>query len=235
MKNSILKLSLLIGLLASSIQASAQNVQDDLNSLGGNKDLIKKAKQMNPNNKVRIVQKREVDRNLRFEVGGSFGVVAGGDPYVNTDNLGFNLDFHITPRWSIGARYYQSSNALSREGKRLADEAQKNPDSNVFDSTDYAKDTYMGVINWYPIYGKLNLFDLTVAQFDIYALAGYGQIQLASGSTDTITAGGGVGIWLSQHFSTRLEARYQSYSDQPISGSRPLDLTVLSMSIGLLL
>jgi len=53
---------------------------------------------------VRIVQNRAVDRNLRLEIGANYGLVSGGDVYYRTQNLGANLDFHITPHWSIGAR-----------------------------------------------------------------------------------------------------------------------------------
>ena len=211
-------------------------LRSDLQSLGGNSAILRKARQMDPKNRARIVQEREVDRNLRFEMAASYGYVAGGDPYTLTDNLGLQLDFHITPRWSVGTRYYQFSNSLSREGHRVAQAAQANPELTFFDSTDYARDSFMGTLSWYPIYGKLNIFDLRVAQFDMYTLLGYGQMRLASGPTSTLTAGGGVGIWLTQHFSTRLEARWQSYSDRPQSGeARPLDLTVLSLTLGFLL
>ncbi len=211
-------------------------LRSDLQSLGGNSAILRKARSMDPNNRARIVQEREVNRNLRFEVAASYGYVAGGDPYTLTDNLGLQLDFHINPRWSIGTRYYQFSNSLSREGNRVAQAVQQNPELTFFDSTDYAKDSFMGTISWYPVYGKLNLFDLRVAQFDMYTLLGYGQIRLASGSAPTLTAGGGVGIWLTQHFSTRFEARWQSYSDRPQSGeARPLDLTLLSLTLGFLL
>lgn len=228
-----LKLITFLSLLLASHLAQA-DLSSDLDSLGGNKEIIRKAKILDPDNKIRVVQNRTVDRNLRLEIGGSFGMVTGGDPYVSTDNLGVNLDFHINPRWSIGARYYTANNELTSEGKRVLDASINNPNAAIFD-TDYPEETYLGVINWYPIYGKLNLLDLGVAQFDIYALGGYGQVRLSSGTTGTWTAGGGIGLWLSQHFSTRLEARYQAYEDQVYSGKRALDLTVLSLSLGILL
>ena len=219
-------------------QAALADVSDDMNSLGGNKELIRRAKAMDPKNKVRVVQNRSVDRDLRLEFGVNYGMVTGGDPYVHTNNLGVNLDFHFNPHWSIGARYYNSSNDLSSEGKRVFETAQAARAAGTYyerPDIDYASDTYLGVLNWYPMYGKLNLFDLGIAQFDIYLLGGGGQVKLSSGMAPTYTAGAGVGFWMSQHFSTRFEVRYQTYEDQINSGSRQLDLTVISATMGFLL
>jgi len=99
----------------------------------------------------------------------------------------------------------------------------------------------MGVINFYPTYGKLNLFDMSVAQFDFYLLGGLGQMQLQTSnantySATTYTAGAGIGLWLSQHLSTRFEARYQTYEDRAFADQpRNLNITVFSASLGVLL
>lgn len=222
------KITIILAALLTLCTTSWAAVEDDLDSLGGNKEIIKKAKEMDPKNKVRIVQNRDVDRTWRVELSAAYGLVSGGDPYLNSDNLGAHLDLHITPRWSVGARYYSTSNKLTQEGERRMQ-------ANESFDTDAVQESYLAVINFYPIYGKLNLFDWTVAQFDLYALAGYGQMQLSKGSSDTYTVGGGIGVWLNQHLSTRFEARYQNYTDQVYSGERQLDTTILTMSLGLLL
>jgi len=232
---------LILTLLATVIagQTAYADVSDDMNGLGGNKELIRRAKALDPKNKVRVVQNRAVDRDFRLEFGVNYGMVSGGDPYVDTNNLGAQVDFHFNPHWSIGARYYNSSNDLSSEGKRVYNAAQAaQAAGNYYENpevVDFASDTYLGVINWYPMYGKLNLFDIGIAQFDIYLLGGGGQVKLRSGMAPTYTAGGGIGFWMSQHFSTRLEVRYQTYEDQMNSGSRQLDLTVFSATMGFLL
>ena len=235
MKKLILTLTSLLVVLGPLALA---DVSEDMEGLGGNKELIRRAKALDPKNKVRVVQNRSVDRDLRLEFGINYGMVTGGDPYVNTRNLGANLDFHINPHWSIGARYYNSSNELSSEGKRVFESARAAHAAGTYyerPDNDFASDTYLGVINWYPIYGKLNLFDMGIAQFDIYVLGGGGQVKLRSGMAPTYTGGAGVGFWMSQHFSTRFEARYQTYNDQIHSGSRQLDMTIISASLGFLL
>lgn len=225
---------ILISLFAINSWA-AKDLTAEMDALGANKELMKKAKAIDPHNKIRVVQNREVDRNMRLEIGVNYGMNAGGDPYVNTSVLGGQLDFHITPRWSLGARYYNANNTLNDEGKKVMDDYKQNPTGKRAPEVDYAKDTWLIVGNWYPIYGKMNLFDATVSQFDIYVLGGYGQVNLGSGSAPVMTAGGGVGIWLTQHLASRLEARWQGYKDQPGGVSRDVNQTVLTATVSFLL
>lgn len=233
-----MKKVLLAILFLSQVAAHAADLDQEMDALGGNRDLIKRARALDPNNRMKVVQKRAVDRNLRLELGVMGGMVAGGDPYTTTKNLGANLDFHITPRWSIGGRYFHSYNQLNSEGKRVFDAAQSAQQAgNDYSkpAVDYTRDTYLAVLNFYPIYGKLNFFDMGVAQFDVYMLGGYGQVQLSNSTTDTFTAGGGFGLWLSNHVASRFEVRYQSYKDQIYSGPRQMDITVVTAGLGFLL
>ncbi|NQZ01637.1 MAG: outer membrane beta-barrel domain-containing protein [Bdellovibrionales bacterium] len=231
---------LLIAFLCSGTSALAESLLDDAGTLGGNKELINKARAIDPNNRVRIVQNRLVDRRWRLELGVNYGAFAGGDPYLETDQLGGSVDLHVNPMLSVGFRYYNHSNTLSTEGQRRFDEAQAARELGIEGGSrpdiDQPLSSYMGVINLYPTYGKLNLFDYSVAQFDVYLLGGVGQMQLESGTAPTYTAGGGLGLWLSNHFTTRIEARYQTYEDRAFDGStRGLDITIFSASLGVML
>jgi outer membrane beta-barrel protein len=239
-KTQKIKLSLVLfltALLFNTVQA--QTMMNKLNSLGGDKDLIRKARALDPDNKVRIVQNRTVSRTWRLELGINYGMVAGGDPYLITQNFGGNLDLHINPMWSVGARYYNHYNELSSEGQRVFNDRKNLANSgNAYDrlpAVDFPIHSELGVLSFYPIYGKLNLFDYAVAQFDVYVLGGYGQMKLKSGSSPTWTAGGGIGVWLSQHFASRLEVRYQNYQDQIYSGVRDENQIITNFTIGFLL
>lgn len=228
---------LLAGLFVSSA-AFAQSLADDMGSLGGNKDLMKKVKAIDPNNRVRVVQHRTVDRNLRLEIGFNYGSYTGGDPYLKTDSVGGMLEFHLTPMFSVGARYASVSNTLTSEGERVFKQAATlkemggNPGTVAVDP---AEETVLGTVSFYPFYGKLNLFDRSIAQFDLYMIGGAGQTKLRSGSSPTYTAGGGMGLWMTQHFSTRLEARWQGHQDDLGGKKRDLNQTILSASVGFLL
>jgi len=176
-----------------------------------------------------------VDRHLRLEASLAYSFLAGGDPHVNSSVLGLDLDFHITPRWSIGARYGRFDNDLSKEGQRVVDNA--NAAGQTPDLRDFGKDYYLGTVTYYPLYGKINFFNVNVTQFDIYVTAGYGRINLdLSGFNNLFTAGGGAGFWITDRISARFEIRYQTYMD--IVGNnqeRRIDQTVFTGKLGFLL
>ena len=151
-------------------QAKQINFAKDVDGLGGNDALMDMAQRLNPETRSRIVQNRLVDRNLRLEVGLTYGGVMGGTTYLQTSNVGASLDFHITPRWSIGARYYDYTNNLTPEGQRIFDTARTANEANTPATTvdiDSPYNAKMAVISWYPMYGKINFFDKAIAQFDV--------------------------------------------------------------------
>lgn len=236
-RNLIRKLFVASLAVAAALPAFA-DVSKDLASLGSNEAIVRRANQLDSRTRVSVVQGRTVPRNWRLELGVNYGPVAAGDSYLRTQNLGGQVDLHITPKFSLGVRYAQSFNSLTDEGKQQFDNARaakaRGGDYRIPD-IDYPESTVMGVANWYMFYGKMNFFDLSVVQFDIYSLGGYGQVKLASGSTNTWTAGGGVGFWLSQHVTSRFELRYQTYQDQVYTGSRDLNLLVANFGLGVLL
>lgn len=223
--------AVLLGL--ASLPAHADILQD-FDTLGGNDVLLDKARALQPEMSVGVVQSRIVNRKRRLELSPEYSNVLGGDAYNNTQNIGFNAHYHFTPQWSVGVKYNYSMNELRPEGEHLI------KDSTTLGKTlvpeiDYPKQQYMALVNWYPIYGKMNLYDLGVSHFDIYALAGVGQVQLKSGDASTWTAGGGLGLWLSQHLSTRLELRHQSYTAKRYTGDVNMNVTVAGVQVGYLL
>jgi outer membrane beta-barrel protein len=237
MKNALLKtVTALVLAIAPLVSHAEIDVSKDFDSLGGNEALYKRAKALDPKNKVSIVQKRVVDRNMRLELGVNYGLVGGGDSYLNTQNVGGNLDFHITPHVSVGARFANSYNRLTAEGKDIFDKAEAMKAQGVrnyqIPDINEPQQTALATVTVYPIYGKTNLLDLAVVQFDFYAVAGYGQIKLEkTGWTDAVTAGGGMGLWLSQHVTSRIEGRWQTYEDV----DRRLHAGIFTVGLGLML
>jgi outer membrane immunogenic protein len=226
-----------------STVASSAFAQSDFDSLGSNEGILKRARALNTAQQVRIVQKRSVDRDYRFEIGAAYGGSAGGNSYLNTQPITGNLEFHITPRFSIGGRYTQYASQLTKEGLSQVDAARAAKEAGQTNYTvsdiDVPKDSVMGTVSYYPMYGKVNFFDLTVVQFDFYVIAGYGQMTMKSGISDTWTAGGGVGFWWNKYVSSRLEIRQQGYQDRVTTGAgiatRDVGLTIGTLGIGILL
>lgn len=218
--------------------AESGSVSSQFDSLGSTEDLVNKSKALDPDNKVRVVQKRKVDRNLRLELAGHLGLMNGGDSYLTTQNTGAQLEFHLTPRWSLGVRYDKYTSKLTIEGDKAfqaAADAQAIGNNYRVPDLDFPLSSNLATLSWYPIYGKLNLFDLAVTHFDIYFLAGTGQMKLESGDTKLSTFGGGLGFWFTEHFATRFELRYQGYEDRVYSGTRKMDTLMMNVSAGLLL
>lgn len=214
------------------------NASEDIDSLGGNQELMEMADKIKSTSRARIVQERIVDRRNTVEFGLSYGSVFGGDAYVKTQALGAQVDYHFTPRFSLGARYYDYGNSLTSEGQRVYDDAKASYAAGgraLAVDIDYPLNAAIAVVNWYPIYGKTSFLDMGVTQFDLYLLAGGGNITLSSGNTSMMTGGLGLGIWASQHISARVEVRYQKYQDQIVTGSRNLDIVTGSLGLGWIL
>lgn len=215
---STLGVVLLVSSTALSQTSTRKNLKGQLNSLGTSSEVSERVKNMDSRQKVRVVQNRSVDRNNRIELGVNYGMLNNADSYVQTQNAGAALQYHFSPRFSFGFEYQKAFNKMTPEGDRQYTNAQslqqQDPGNEVlFPGIDYPLDTKMAIASFYPIYGKLNLFDSGIAQFDVYTSLGAGQMGLRSGSTTVMMAGLGTGIWLTNYLTMRLEGRYQKYQD----------------------
>jgi outer membrane beta-barrel protein len=210
------------------------DLMEDFDSLGGNDVLYEKAKDLNPEQKVYVVQDRIVNRNWRMEFSPEYASVLGGDNFLNTRKYGFNVHLHVNPKFSFGVRYMSMTNTLSQDGENLISDTSQVGRAFVPD-IDFPKDEMLGQFSIYPIYGKMNLADLGIAHFDVYMTLGMGRMNLRSGSSSTWQAGGGVGFWISQHFSSRLELRYQNHKAQRTAGEYDVNTTVAGLQFGYLL
>ncbi len=242
MSRHFLKLTFILTLIAGSVvHAETDPLTADFDSLGGNKTLLERAKALEPDVAVTVVQKRFVSRTKRLEIAPEYSGTFGGDTYTRTQSLGLNLHYHFNPRWSIGAKYNQSYNKLTPEGESLINASiadyKKNPGSPgvAYPQMDFPKNEYMATLNWYPIYGKINMLDRGVLHFDMYFLAGGGQVEMSSGKTSSYTAGTGIGMWFSDHFTSRIEMRYQNQKARYLDGEKALDLAVASVQMGWML
>lgn len=221
--------------------SAKKDLRSEFSTLGDNNDVVERVKNMDSNQKVRVVQNRIVDRNHRIELAGNYAFTGGGDAYVKTQNLGAILEYHINPRWSLGLQYLKAYNALSSEGERIlanakTDQAIDKGSQARYPGVDYPLDSQLATVSFYPINGKMNLFDLGISQFDIYLQLGYGKINLYEGnaSSDLLSVGVGSGFWLSQRFTSRLEVRYQQYEDLLLSDKRKQNTLQALASIGIL-
>lgn len=215
---------------------SHADLLQDFDSLGGNKVLLEKAQALNPEQNVFVVQDRIVSRKNRFEIAPEFHSVLGGDNFLISRAMSLNAHFHFNPQFSIGAKYSRMFNQLSQDGENLLNDSALNMRGrSLVPDIDYPVSQWLATFDYYPIYGKFNFFNRGIVHFDVYGLLGAGNIQLASGSSSTWTAGTGMGFWISQHLTARLELRYQNYNAQRYTGAYKVDATVLGLQMGYLL
>ena len=180
-------------------QAQTKSLKSQFKTLGDNEQVIERVQQMDSHQKIRVVQNRMMDRNNRLEAAIHFSGLTGGDTYVSTKNLGGMLQYHISPRWSVGLSYEKAYNELTTEGARRYEAAFRCQQADSacakeFPSVDFPIDTKLASVTFYPVYGKLNLFDAGISQFDLYTSIAFGQKTLDTGSTDVIAGSIGAGV-----------------------------------------
>ena len=198
----------------------------DFDSLGGNKDLFDNLNAMETSGKTKLslVQNRTVDRVARSEFALNYQSDFQGGTYLNTQGVGVGYYYHFNPRVSVSINTNYYFNNLTSEGQSLLDVGRQaqadDPFVSFIPSIDYPKSNYSVGLEWYPMYGKFNLLNQAITQFDLYTLMDLGQIQTLRTKSFYLAYGVGVGLWLSQKLSVRLEAVLQSYD---VSGFESLN------------
>jgi len=220
-------------------QTQSKNLKKEFQTLGDNQDVVERVKNLDNQQRMRVVQNRLVDRNNRLEVNVDFGLVSGADSYVQTKSVGGALQYHINSKFSIGASYDKAYNSLTAEGSRRYDTVYTCQQTDAAcaqtaPSVDFPLETKMLSVSYYPIYGKLNIFDSSIAQFDLYASLGAGRKTLQSGETNVYAGSIGVGVWLNSLFTMRLEGRYESYKDLLKTENRQQNAASVVASLGIL-
>ena len=215
------------------------DVKKDIETLGGSSTFLNIVKSLSPNERVSAVQNRTVDRIFRNELSVGASQVTGGNAYLETQNFELSYAFHINPHWSVGLKYMRAGNKLSQEGKSIIEEglelSETDPNLAFIPDVDFPLNSYIGVVNWYPIYGKINLYNIGITQFDMYLNMELGQMELSNGPSPIYGLGLGAGFWFSQHLTARIEARYQTYTAQYLSKKQSKNVALFGFSLGFML
>lgn len=218
----------------------ALEVLKDFDSLGGNEELLKKV-MSDSSKKIELVQNRIVNRVNRWEISPEFKHVANGNTYLNSSSVGLSVRYHFNPYWTVGLKYNHFTNKLTPEGKSVMDDAVAAYESNsnasiaIIPELNWLKSSAIGLVSYYPIYGKANLFNKGIIHFDMYGTLGAGKMQLRNGGTTTFLGGVGFGFWISRYLTSRIEYNYQVYTAKFQSGKKRLGMNSVAFSVGLLL
>ena len=242
-----MKVVVFIGLLISSFAQA--DILEDFDSLGANKVLLEKAQALHPEKKIEIIQGRIVNRRFRHEFSPEYEVVGAGDnPYFHTQSAGFTYQFHISPYWSVGVKYNYAFNQLTDEGDQVIKDGRAKQDQILKDDPNskdrpepfipelnWAEESYVALLNWYPIYGKFKVLNSGIVHFDIYTHLAAGQIKLRFNDSELYQAGLGAGFWWSQHFTSRIEYKFSTYKTELYKKEDSVQTGNLSFSVGYLL
>ena len=225
------------------------DILEDFDSLGRNKVLLEKAKALEPNKKIEIIQDRIINRKNRHEFYPGYEMVqAGGSPYFHSQMISMNYMYHISPYWSVGLNYGYAFNQLSTEGQNVIDYGKRKQnelleeDPNSTDKADpfipemnWLKQSVMAQVDWYPIYGKFKLLNTAIVHFDIYTTLGVGKIELKNNDSNLYQFGLGMGFWWSQNLTSRLEAKYSSYVSEFFSSENRENIGSFAVYMGYML
>lgn len=221
------------------ILTSTGKASEELNvdGLGNYADTLKNIKETSGVKEVRVIQDRLVSRKFRNEFSIGYNNFLSGNPYLLTQTLNLGYNFSFNRFVSVGVSYFTARNGLSQEGRNLInnDIPDRVPNSQrILPTVDSIKGGYEASVQLSPFYGKVNMFDY-IAHFDIYALAGIGQMQMTSGNRQTLSYGAGLAFWWSNHWNTRVEFKNLQYRTESIAGSSNITSSVAGLSLGYML
>lgn len=134
------------------------------------------------------------------------------DSHLETQQGGGTYRYHINSDWSLGYRYSEYDNKLSKAGEDLFDKNALLPIS------DFAIKSSEGFINYNTVYGKLKFTDTTIVYFDHYISLGYASLDLGSGEVPAYIVDTGLSFWLGKHMSLRSGLKTELYSQKTFEG-----------------
>jgi len=168
--------------------------------------------------KVLIIQDRKYTKAKKIEVGLNLGITKAS-AYFNAISYGVLGAYHFDEYFGIEAFYNASSASGTREKRQLDTFLEAKGLSSTFEVQD-PQSTFGANLIWSPIYGKFAFFRRNIIHFDIFAIGGFSVQGLGTNLTSQgakeqnlfgSLLGVGTKVFLSKHFSLRLEAKNNIY------------------------
>lgn len=153
-----------------------------------------------------VIQNRTYTKAGKWELG-VFGGTILTDPFLNVNNLGLDLGYHISEYFSVSALLWRSS-------------ASNSSALNTFQATEGASTNYNKPRGYYGLeasgsflYGKLSLMGNSIIYYDMHLLGGLGLTDTVNGQYLTPDIGLGQQVYLSKAVSVRLDYRFMYYHE----------------------
>lgn len=158
---------------------------------------------------LKIIQKRWLPKKFLSEVSLGLSPVLKGFNYMNNYAVSGTYRFFFSDNWSAHFQYSWHFNPITQDGIHEVTKRGKIPVELKY----YQKQSYTGGIDWYPLYGKVVLYNQLV-YLDLYVSLSGGITQLINLNKSTPLGSLGLGLvcWWHKNFNTRLEVQGAYYS-----------------------
>jgi outer membrane beta-barrel protein len=188
----------------SSIAATDGNLENELNSL----DVKDEVPQAVTKEKLYAIQARNSTLKNRLEILASAAQNFTSDGFLNSYQVGGELQFHFNDDWSVAGAYSQVMNTFRSSADRLLETEGILPD------VDYAKSRMEGRVQYNLFYGKFRFTKDSVMYFDLYTSLGYAQSTLASGSSGGPVGDAGFAFWVGNWGSVHIGVKDYYYAEK---------------------
>jgi outer membrane beta-barrel protein len=181
--------------------------------------------------KVIVVQDRRYVKAKRFELGINGGI-AKSSPFYNSFTYGVSADYYFNEYLGLELFWNKTNSSFSADGEQLQSFLTDNGFTAIkeFHKPDQI---YGGALLWSPIYGKFAFFRRSIIHFDFFGSVGLSNYSFTSNKTSQggrnqsklgSLASLGVRVFLTKHFSLRIDGRHNAYQAY-FAPTGPLDLT----------
>jgi outer membrane beta-barrel protein len=201
MKYLIVALSLFLSLPA---QAATSSLEDDIKGL----DVEGAAPAQITKEKLYSIQSRSSPLRKHLEILVGFGENFTGDSFLASEQVGAELQYHVTDDWSVALAYNQVFNKFkdAADNMLVAD--------GLLPDVDFVRSRQELRVQYNLFYGKFRFTKDSVLYFDQYVSLGFAQNELGSGSSPGPVGDAGFAFWISDWGSLHLGVKDYYYEEK---------------------
>jgi outer membrane beta-barrel protein len=202
-------------LLASHVSFAAGSAQEGVGAPREKIDIRNVQKEYwnkENNTEVEVVQNRLYSKKRTFELSGFVGGVST-DPFASDWSFGGSLGYHLNEYFALNLVYWKDNVSNSSTYNSFV------ASNGAVPNTDLPKSFKGAEIAFSPLYGKLSVLNQKIVYFDTHLLLGGGIRELESGNAGSLLLGIGEQIYLSKHFSLRVDYRLLRYTETRLEKS----------------
>lgn len=194
---------LFLVLLSSAAFAQNKSLENELKELDA-KDSVPSLK---TSDRIYAVQPRATPIANRFEILFAANKTFAGSDFVDSSQIGGEVQYHLNDRWALAAAYAHVNNELTDSARNLESATGVLPD------VDYAKSRMEAKALYNVFYGKFRFTQKQALSFDQYLGLGVANNQLFSGTSTGPVFEAGFAFWMGKMFALHLGVKDYFYKE----------------------